>query len=709
VTLGTSGLKRASLPDNVKDIILLGENDEGKNAKAIAKAAPELKRSGVRVRVAHPSEGFKDHNSTVMEASADRAAAFEAVRKTIEDAEDWIELPDDGGKDGSGEKKPTQAAIIARLAMDRCDAFFHDENREAYAIMHAPHDGGVHREVHRLKTKGFREWLLLVYFDSRNDVPNDNSIRSAIALLGAIARYRGERREAFVRRAFYEGKLYIDLCDDRWRAIEVLPSTDGKEDNWSIVDEPPVLFLRAPGMLALPDPKRCDPKRGIALLQKQMRARTNSDFVIIVAFMLDALGGRGPHAVLFFTGESGSTKTTHTKMVRMLTDPNARPVRSKPKELRDVYVAAIKSGMVVYNNLSSLPDWLSDVFCVITEGSADSRRELFTDDEESVIFARAPVILAAISNIVTQGDLGARTLYAGLAPVPDSERKTEPELWKEFNEAAPEILGALLTGLSTGLRRLPTIKVTLPRMATFAQFAMGCERAFWPEGTFAAAYEVNARNAVADALDANIAVSTFRDFMEDRPDGKWKGTATQLHAALTERIRKPEHDALEAHKKAVASRDPDLKVLTEAKQREAQQAVRDVMSSGWPKKPDGLTHELRKAGPQLRKLGIAITWPTNNRDRELSIIWQRPRAKTENSGSPASQASQTETRNNENNGLSGKPSGSPRPQREAPTLSTWMKTETAASLQTQRGGKPFQKGGKPLGSPLDKPSTPIAI
>ena len=119
----------------------------------------------------------------VMEASAaDRAAAFEAVRKTIEDAEDWIDLPDDEG--GSGEKKPTQAAIIARLAMARCDAFFHDENREAYAIMHAPHDGGVHREVHRLKTKGFREWLLLVYFDSTNGVPNDNSIRSAIALLG---------------------------------------------------------------------------------------------------------------------------------------------------------------------------------------------------------------------------------------------------------------------------------------------------------------------------------------------------------------------------------------------------------------------------------------------------------------------------------------------------------------------------------------------
>ena len=51
-TLGTSGLKAASLPDNVKDVILLGENDGGKNAAAIAKVAPELKKKGIRVRVA---------------------------------------------------------------------------------------------------------------------------------------------------------------------------------------------------------------------------------------------------------------------------------------------------------------------------------------------------------------------------------------------------------------------------------------------------------------------------------------------------------------------------------------------------------------------------------------------------------------------------------------------------------------------------------
>jgi hypothetical protein len=50
-TLGTSGLKAVDAPDGSTDVILLGENDGGKSAAAIAKAAPELKKRGIHVRV----------------------------------------------------------------------------------------------------------------------------------------------------------------------------------------------------------------------------------------------------------------------------------------------------------------------------------------------------------------------------------------------------------------------------------------------------------------------------------------------------------------------------------------------------------------------------------------------------------------------------------------------------------------------------------
>ena len=46
------GAEGDNLPGGAKDVILLGENDDGKNAKAVAKAAAELSQKGMRVRVA---------------------------------------------------------------------------------------------------------------------------------------------------------------------------------------------------------------------------------------------------------------------------------------------------------------------------------------------------------------------------------------------------------------------------------------------------------------------------------------------------------------------------------------------------------------------------------------------------------------------------------------------------------------------------------
>jgi Toprim domain len=698
VTLGTAGLSALDLPESAKDVILLGENDGGKNAKAIAKVAPELKKKGIRVRVATPPEGFKDFNDIVMGAP-DRAAAYEAVRKAIEDAEDFIDPLDDlverakldrgalfesevlkrlkemrrddrsqfervmsrlkkeaqcpiselkkaisqSGDDDGGQE--TQASLLVQLAKDRCK-FFHDEVGATYATLSAPHDGGTHRETHKLKSKGLRLWLTRSYYLGTGGVPNDTALKSAIALLEAFARFDGPQRDVFVRRAAHAGKLYLDLCDDRWRAIEI------DANGWRIVDEPPVLFLRANGMLPLHEPKQGDPKKGIDRLRSLMRARAHEDFVIIVGFLLDALGGRGPHPVLIFTGEPGATKTTHAKMARLLIDPNTSLVRSPPKELRDVYISAVKGAVLAYNNLSSLPEWLSDALCVVTEGSSDSRRELYSDDEESIIFARAPAMLTAVTNIIAKGDLSQRALYAGLAPVPDSERKDEPELWAQFESARAEILGASLTGLSEGLGRLPITRVMLPRMATFAKFVTACETAFWPEGTFLAAYGVNAENAVDDVLEADVGVSTFRDFMTEL--GAFEGTMTELHAALTERVRKPERDAAEKHRKAIADRDADLQVLTAAKLREAQQGVRDVMSSGWPKSPQVLSGRLKKVGPQLRKIGIAITWPTGRRQGRKISITTPTRGTRENPPSASSSSSDQGKQSphaNENNGL----------------------------------------------------------
>jgi hypothetical protein len=359
--------------------------------------------------------------------------------------------------------------------------------------------------------------------------------------------------------------------------------------------------------------------------------------------------------LIIFTGEPGSTKTTHIKVLRSFTDPNAVPVRSPPRDQRDIYIVANKSAMVVYNNLSYLPDWLSDGLCLITEGSGDSRRELYTDDDESLIYACVPAMIAAVDNIITRGDLADSTLYASLAAVPPEERMAEPEFWKWVKEEQPAILGALLNALSTGLKRLPTLQIgALPRMATFAKWVTACETEFWEEGAFLRAYMANADSADVDVLESDAAVATFCAFMADLE--QWSGTATQLLEELTAFVRRPEREAEAAHRDAVERGKCGDTFADQARAatllREARDRVRETLSGRrWSKKPHFLTGRLRKCGPQLRRVGISITWPMGHHyGRIVTILKTSPRSSAK-TASPASPAPRSESASNENNGL----------------------------------------------------------
>ena len=49
----------------------------------------------------------------------------------------------------------------------------------------AQHDGGSHRETHKLKSIGFRLWLLHVYYRNTSGAPNSNAMSIALNTLPA--------------------------------------------------------------------------------------------------------------------------------------------------------------------------------------------------------------------------------------------------------------------------------------------------------------------------------------------------------------------------------------------------------------------------------------------------------------------------------------------------------------------------------------------
>src|SRR2546429_7885070 len=219
-------------------------------------------------------------------------------------------------------------------------------------------------------------------------------------------------------------------------------------DGWRVNKFPPVRFRRPAGILPLPVPEQGG---SIEALLPLLNLSSRNDFVLVVAWLLAALRPGGPYPVLAISGEQGSAKTVLSKMLKALVDPNAAPVRALPREERDLMIAANNSYLLAFDNVSGLPAWLSDALCRLASGGSLAVRQLYSDDAEVLFEAARPMLLNGIEDVIGRPDLADRAIILTLPPISDTQRRSEAELWADFERARHGILGALLDIVAHGL------------------------------------------------------------------------------------------------------------------------------------------------------------------------------------------------------------------------------------------------------------------
>jgi hypothetical protein len=139
-----------------------------------------------------------------------------------------------------------------------------------------------------------------------------------------------------------------------------------------------------------------------------------SDFVLVVSWLLAALRHGGPYPLLSVSGEQGSAKTVLSKILRALVDPNAAPVRTMPREERDLFIAASNGHLLAFDNLSDIPARTSDALCRLASGGSFAIRQLYTDADEALFEAACPAILNGIEHVITRPDLADRAIFLTL-------------------------------------------------------------------------------------------------------------------------------------------------------------------------------------------------------------------------------------------------------------------------------------------------------
>ncbi|MBW1953773.1 MAG: hypothetical protein JRI66_11970 [Deltaproteobacteria bacterium] len=531
-------------------VVILPDNDEPgrRHAQEVARALHQVAAS-VKV-VELPGLPEKGDVSDWLAAGK----TLEELLALVEAAPEWQPPQAQAQEPIKEGKRETQAEFLVKLAAEA--ELFHDPSFKAFATIPV----GEHYETWPIYSAGFKGWLRERFYRAYDKPPGSQALQDAIDLLAARACFDGPELEVYVRVAHLGDKVYVDLADDLWRAVEITPQ------GWQVVGRPPVKFRRPRGLAPLPAP---EPGGTLDDLRPFINCR-EEDWPLVVACLVAAFSS-GPYPILTLQGEQGTGKTTTARVIKALIDPSQSAQRASPRDVRDLMISAANSWCLSYDNLSSIQPWLSDGFCRLSTGGGLSTRELYTNDDEIILDAMRPQILNGIDSLVSRGDLAERVILLELPLITGTRRSPEAKIWPAFNSVKPKILGALYEAVSTALANFHHTELPeLPRMADFALWVVAAESALpWEPGTFLTAYTRNQAAVVEYSLEGDVVAMAVRLLMADREF--WQGSPSELL------------EELEA-------------LVPEATRR----------SKVWPKAANSLSNRLRRAATFLRASGLEI-------------------------------------------------------------------------------------------------------
>lgn len=477
----------------------------------------------------------------------------------------------DGSEPASEGKGSKAVQLLAFVEAERV-TFFHDQFDEPHAVLPE-----IQGQVFKVRSRAFRRWLAHAAWQKTGQVPSQETVQTALQVLEGKARFAGPRIELQVRVASHEGALYYDLGDGR--AVRVTP------DGWTIAQPAPIVFRRIAHQKPQVTPVAGgDLRLFLALVNLRGGEQDQGRQLLLLVWLVIALVPGFPHPPLVAHGPQGAAKSSLFKMIKELLDPSAIQTLSPAENLREFVLQAAHHWFIPIDNLSSLPEWLSDALSRACTGDGFSKRELYTDTDEVILAFRRIIGLNGINLVVDKPDLLDRSILLGLERIPEDRRMGEAELWDQFNQAKPLLLGAMFDALAKALRIEPGVKLPLlPRMADFARWGVAVAQALgYTAEEFLSAYRLAIAAQHQEAISASLVAQAVLTFMEQE---RWEGTPSEL-----------------------------LAVLNGA----AEHLHIDTRSKHWPKDPNWVWRRLREVQTNLEAVGLRIE-RSEKADRRITI------------------------------------------------------------------------------------------
>jgi hypothetical protein len=465
----------------------------------------------------------------------------------------------------------TQAKQIAkRLLEEEQIILFKDQYNDGFAFL--PQDKF---KIVKLKSEEFKQLASYSVWNLMGIMPSNEVLRTVSRVLEGQAIFASPQYTLHVRIAEYDNAVWYDLGNGNVVRID----TDG----WSIVNNPPILFRSFRHQL-----QQVHPLKGgnITDIITFININEQDEQLLFLVNLISYFIPNFPHPLLVLYGEQGAGKTTPLRLIKSLIDPSQLKTLTAPDTLREFVQIASHHYFYFLDNLSYLPNWLSDALARACTGDGFSKRELYSDDNDIIYSFQSGIGLNGINLVVQKADLLDRSILLGLERIPRNKRKTELEFWKAFEERKAFLLGAIFDVVAGALKEYKNIHLKeLPRMSDFTLWGCAIAKALgYTQESFITAYYNNIDKQNDEAIEANPVGKAIVELMLDTDF--WEGQPSELLSELDKITGK-------------------LKINTN--------------SRDWPKSASSLSKKLQLVSVNLAESGIIVKRFEKARPRKISI------------------------------------------------------------------------------------------
>jgi hypothetical protein len=456
---------------------------------------------------------------------------------------------------------------------ERYLSIFYDQLNKLYVMVRI----NDHIECIPIESKRFKFLLRKEFFEIYGKSIPDERLERWINLIISqkIFDASTRQRELQLRVAKNDDGFYYDLTNPNWDIVKIT------SDGWQIIKNNEFPLFKRYERNSSPQIYPLEDKANEGYFKEFLtlfNLRNQKDLLLFSVYLISALIPEIPKPILVISGNGGGAKTTTFTLLKNIIDPCSIDLLSFSPNKNDLIQSLEHHYVNYFDNVSYISHDVSDILCRAVTGSGNSKRELYTTDQDFIYKFKRMIGINGINIVTTKQDLLDRSLALKVERIPENKRRKEQEIKEKFDRLRPYTLGYIFDILVKFQRHQKEhseekLLKELPRMADFAECGEIISRCLGNKDfEFINAYRENIDLQNEELIELHPVAEAVIILMEEKVF--WMKSPTLLNKELADIMCQIDSAILR--------------------------------SKYWPKAPNQLTRQLNELTPILLKKNIEV-------------------------------------------------------------------------------------------------------